>query len=332
MAKVAKVATVATVPFVATMKDLETPKCLRFDGRSAVVVGLVKGEKAVVSFDEESACSDAKGLVELIPKLSLELTNHSGAEYSYYNATTEDARYSVEVIWPAQQWQIDRKMPSEYDLIDETPELYQEKMEPFIKMRAEKDGWIDKVCSLEKERDRNLFACDDFIINVDTKWQTHAPLSENDADRAQWYGQPWTRDLYLLAIVRHRRLRSLRDLRGSDAMLCVQMRTELQNTALRIYGVPASKLRIFFHYHPQFFRLHAHCVRIEQFNPGSEVERAHLLSSVIQLLQRDSDFYASATLPVKLRKCDKISTLFTSSTDPTGQHQSTTSDPPLPTK
>jgi hypothetical protein len=44
--------------------------------------------------------------------------------------------------------------------------------------------------------------------------------------------------------------RCLRDLRGeSGALLCESMASELKKCAWDVYGVPANKLRIFFHYH-----------------------------------------------------------------------------------
>ena len=50
------------------------------------------------------------------------------------------------------------------------------------------------------QRERNLHACDRFVINIDTKWTTHAPLAAAaadgggaaDDDRASWRGAPWT--------------------------------------------------------------------------------------------------------------------------------------------
>ena len=44
--------------------------------------------------------------------------------------------------------------------------------------------------------------------------------------------------------------RSLRDLHGEiGASLCETMSAELKKSAWEVYGVPANKLRIFFHYH-----------------------------------------------------------------------------------
>ena len=59
------------------------------------------------------------------------------------------------------------------------------------------------MCSLAKERERNLHDCDGphggFVVNVDTKWTTHGPFSDA---RDAWRGAAWTKDLYLLAIAK----------------------------------------------------------------------------------------------------------------------------------
>lgn len=99
--------------------------------------------------------------------------------------------------------------------------------------------------------------------------------------RKGWHCAPFAKDLYLLAISTDSAMRSLRDLRGEEgAALCDAIKLQLRAAAWEVYGVPAGKLRIFFHYHPQFYRLHAHCTRIEHVFPGCEAERAHLLSTV----------------------------------------------------
>ena len=161
-----------------------------------------------------------------------------------------------------------------------------------------------QVCALEKERERNLHACDAFVVNVDTKWSTHGPF---DDDRATWRGADWTRDLYLLAISKDASLKSMRDLRGPDgAGLCRAMRAALLRCAADVYGVPATKLRVFFHYQPQFYRLHAHCTRAEHTNPGCECDRAHLLTTVAANLDLAPDYYARAPLTYKLRLGEKL--------------------------
>ena len=138
----------------------------------------------------------------------------------------------------------------------------------------------------------------------DRKWSTHGPFGD---DRATWRGADWTRDLYLLAISKDASLKSMRDLRGPDgAGLCRAMRAALLRCAADVYGVPATKLRVFFHYQPQFYRLHAHCTRAEHTNPGCECDRAHLLTTVAANLDLAPDYYARAPLTYKLRIGEKL--------------------------
>mmetsp|Transcript_25575 Transcript_25575/g.78844 ORF Transcript_25575/g.78844 Transcript_25575/m.78844 type:complete len:317 (-) Transcript_25575:26-976(-) len=292
--------------FESTVEPFAVTEVLQFNsGGHAVLLGEIAGSPALLQITQKAAHADADALRAALPTLALSLTNYSGAEYSYYVATDEKGvAYDVEAIWPASERQVQRKRPGEIAVFEETAEAYSSVVQPFATAQAAKIGWIDAVCSLEKERERNLYDCDDFVINVDTKWTTHGPF---DADKTTWPAAPWTRDLYLLAISKDAKLASLRDLRGPEgARLVRAMRDALRKTASDVYGVPASKLRVFFHYQPQFYRLHAHCTRAEHTNPGCECDRAHLLSTVANHLDRWPDYYAEATLTYKLRVGEKL--------------------------
>ena len=298
----------AVPAFSDTISNFAVEEMLRFEagGRLAVVLGKLDGRDCVLELKQRAALADPRALEDALPKLKLTLTNHSGAEYSYYAATdpTTGATYDLEAVWPAPERLVQRKRPAEICVVEETAEAYDRVVRPFAEAQAAKIGWIDAVCALEKERERNLHACDAFVVNVDTKWSTHGPF---DADRATWRGADWTRDLYLLAISKDASLKSMRDLRGPDgAGLCRAMRAALLRCAADVYGVPATKLRVFFHYQPQFYRLHAHCTRAEHTNPGCECDRAHLLTTVAANLDLAPDYYARAPLTYKLRVGEKL--------------------------
>ena len=298
----------AAPAFSDTISNFAVEETLRFEagGRLAVVLGKLDGRDCVLELKQRAALADPQALEDALPKLKLTLTNHSGAEYSYYAATdpTTGATYDLEAVWPAPERLVQRKRPAEICVVEETAEAYDRVVRPFAEAQAAKIGWIDAVCALEKERERNLHACDAFVVNVDTKWSTHGPF---DADRATWRGADWTRDLYLLAISKDASLKSMRDLRGPDgAGLCRAMRAALLRCAADVYGVPATKLRVFFHYQPQFYRLHAHCTRAEHTNPGCECDRAHLLTTVAANLDLAPDYYARAPLTYKLRLGEKL--------------------------
>lgn len=281
---------------------------LKFEagGRFAVVLGTLRGEACLLQLAQKAALEDPQALAEALPNLSLALTNHSGAEYAYYVATdpTTGATYDLEVVWPASERVIQRKRPAEVHVFEETAAIYEAVVKPFAEAQAANIGWIDAVCSLEKEKERNLHAGEDFVVNVDTKWATHGPF---DSNSETWRGADWARDLYLLAIAKDASLKSIRDLRGDrGAKLVRAMRAALLKCALETYGVPAAKLRVFFHYQPQFYRLHAHCTRAEHTNPGCECDRAHLLSTVAANLDLAPDYYARAPLTYKLRVGEKL--------------------------
>ena len=298
----------AVPAFADTISNFTVEETLRFEagGRLAVVLGKLDGRDCVLELKQRAALADPQALEDALPKLKLTLTNHSGAEYSYYAATdpTTGATYDLEAVWPAPERLVQRKRPAEICVVEETAEAYDRVVRPFAEAQAAKIGWIDAVCALEKERERNLHACDAFVVNVDTKWSTHGPF---DDDRATWRGADWTRDLYLLAISKDASLKSMRDLRGpAGAGLCRAMRAALLRCAADVYGVPATKLRVFFHYQPQFYRLHAHCTRAEHTNPGCECDRAHLLTTVAANLDLAPDYYARAPLTYKLRLGEKL--------------------------
>ena len=298
----------AVPAFSDTISNFAVEETLRFEagGRLAVVLGKLDGRDCVLELKQRAALADPQALEDALPKLKLTLTNHSGAEYSYYAATdpTTGATYDLEAVWPAPERLVQRKRPAEICVVEETAEAYDRVVRPFAEAQAARIGWIDAVCALEKERERNLHACDAFVVNVDTKWSTHGPF---DDDRATWRGADWTRDLYLLAISKDASLKSMRDLRGpAGAGLCRAMRAALLRCAADVYGVPATKLRVFFHYQPQFYRLHAHCTRAEHTNPGCECDRAHLLTTVAANLDLAPDYYARAPLTYKLRVGEKL--------------------------
>ena len=295
-------------------KVTEVIKCCD-GGRKVCLLGLLEDAETIVELTEKASHSDAETLLAALPGFDLRLANHSGAEYSYYVAQSAGgAKYDIEAIWPASGRQIQRKRPIAIEVFEESATCYTSLVEPFARAQAARIGWIDAVCSLEKERERNLVNADAFIVNVDTKWTTHGDFS---SARGTWRGAAWTDQLYLLAIAKDPALKSLRDLRGSaGATLCRDMRDTLRRAAHEVYGVPATKLRIFFHYHPQFYRLHAHAVRAEHVNPGCECDRAHLLSTVAENLERYPDYYSAATLTYKLRVGEKLHAILRDANEP----------------
>lgn len=79
-----------------------------------------------------------------------------------------------------------------------------------------------------------------------------------------------------------------------------------QEAVLQHYSLPGSKLRVYLHYQPSYYHLHVHFTKLGYEAPGCGVERAHLLSDVIQNLQSDPQFYKSRTLSFPQRADDGL--------------------------
>jgi len=81
--------------------------------------------------------------------------------------------YSVEIISPANEWQIARNTPHPPSMVRETPALYRSVVEPFIAKKATDKslGWVYSCVDGSKEKERLLLDEPGFILNVDTKWK-----------------------------------------------------------------------------------------------------------------------------------------------------------------
>ncbi|XP_015277996.1 PREDICTED: m7GpppX diphosphatase isoform X3 [Gekko japonicus] len=74
-----------------------------------------------------------------------------------------------------------------------------------------------------------------------------------------------------------------------------------QEAIVKRFGVSGAQLRVYLHYQPSYYHLHVHFTALSYDAPGSSVERAHLLSDVIDNLELDSGYYRKRTLTFALR-------------------------------
>ncbi|KAJ1457493.1 HIT-like domain-containing protein [Pelagophyceae sp. CCMP2097] len=295
------------------------------------VLGAFRGaphERALLTLDLRPPLPDALALMGALPRMRAALSDWSGAEFSFYDATYDStdapgaaalpsaaaaSTYALQVHCPASARAVSRARQSRFEMHVETAAAYASVVRPYALelVAAGAHAWAAAVAETTPESSpRTLLAVESpgrgFVIAVDTKWKTHSPIAAG-VPREAWRGAPWTADLHLLGVSRDAGLLTLRDLSGTaGADLVEAMHLALCAVALDVYGVPATQLRTFFHYQPQFYRLHAHCTRVEHAHSGCEAERAHLLVHVADLLRQCPDFYAEATLCYRLKCGDQL--------------------------
>jgi m7GpppX diphosphatase len=112
--------------------------------------------------------------------------------------------------------------------------------------------------------------------------------------------------LYLQAIVRHRTVKSLRDIRPKHLPMLKQIRTQAYVTVQK-WGLKQGDLRLYVHYQPSYCQsyclsafsnqtevqsdhFHVHIVQVNYSGlSGANVGQAHLLDDIISLLEIDGD-------------------------------------------
>ncbi|XP_059045851.1 m7GpppX diphosphatase [Achroia grisella] len=197
------------------------------------------------------------------------------------------------IIYPATEKHIVKYSQQEVHIVLETPELYEKLTLPFIKKEQFNLQWLYNILEGVSEQDRivhdNKCEKEGFVLLPDLKWDG---LTKET--------------LYLLAIVRQRGIKSLRDLNESHLPLLRRILNEGKKKILEKYNVCDSQLRIYLHYQPSFYHLHVHFTYLRHEAPGIYAEKSHLLSTVINNIEMMGNYYQKASLPFTIREMDNI--------------------------
>ncbi|XP_076057891.1 decapping enzyme, scavenger [Oratosquilla oratoria] len=194
----------------------------------------------------------------------------------------------VTTIYPAEEKHILRYQKEHVSFVTETPDLYNNVIRPYVDSASFSNQWIYNILEHKKEAERIVFEDPNpehgFILLPDLKW-TGKGLE----------------DLYLQAIVHPRNIRSIRDLRGHHLPLLRNIRDNGTRAVIYKYGIPAHKLRVYFHYQPSFYHLHVHFSALTFEAPGILCGKAHLLTDVISNLEITPDYYERAVMQFTIR-------------------------------
>uniref|UniRef100_A0A1Q3EWL2 m7GpppX diphosphatase n=1 Tax=Culex tarsalis TaxID=7177 RepID=A0A1Q3EWL2_CULTA len=209
-------------------------------------------------------------------------------------ADPEINQLKVTIIYPASEKHIVKFAAQPKHLFEETAEDYQTVTLPHLEQEQLSLEWLYNVLEHRKEQDRIVFEdpADDgtgFILLPDLKWDGKT-----------------LEQLYLLALVHPRRIKSLRDLTAAHLPLLRNIRDRGTEAIRTRYGIGADKLRVYLHYQPTFYHLHVHFTFLQHDPPGIQCEKSHLLATVIGNLELLPDYYRKATLSCVFKETDKL--------------------------
>ncbi|XP_058831774.1 m7GpppX diphosphatase [Topomyia yanbarensis] len=249
----------------------------------------------------------------LQPSSESEQNSTSAVERSFFSATSqlrtefindiygnflcvvdpEVNQIKVTIVYPASEKHIAKYSAQTKYLVEETALDYQTVTLPHLKQEQLSLEWLYNILEHRKEKERIVFEdlADEtgFILLPDLKWDGKT-----------------VEQLYLLALVHQRGIKSLRDLNGSHLPLLKNIRDRGIDAIKKRYGIDADQLRIYIHYQPTFYHFHVHFTYLRHDSPGTNCEKSHLLSTVIGNIELLSDYYQKITLPFIVNGTDKL--------------------------
>ncbi|KAJ3588102.1 hypothetical protein NHX12_011697 [Muraenolepis orangiensis] len=251
--------------------------------------GKLDGQEAVVILQKTPITEDtvAEMLSDGSSRLTLEMRNDIYSTYQLQPPAHLNV-IKATVVCPATAKHVKKYQGQESFLVEETGEDYRSITLPYIQGQSFSLQWVFNILEKIAEAERIVYEDPDpdvgFVLLPDFKWD-----------------QKQNHDLYLIAIVHQRGLKSLRDLTAAHLPLLQNICNKGKEAILQRYGVAANKLRIYFHYQPSYYHLHVHFSTLGSEAPGCGVERAHLLSDVLQNLRSDDLYYSRRSLCFPLR-------------------------------
>ncbi|KAF7648411.1 hypothetical protein LDENG_00157300 [Lucifuga dentata] len=264
--------------------------------KNVFIHGKLGDQEAVVILEKTPIREDTLADMFSGSRLKLEMKNDI---YSTYQLQPPPHLNEIKttVVCPATEKHVKKYQRQERFLVEETGEDYESITLPYIQKQSFSVQWVHNILEKKAEAERVVYEDPDkkvgFVLLPDFKWD-----------------QKQLDDLYLIAIVHQRDIKSLRDLTSEHLPLLQNIDQKGKEAILQRYGLPASKLRVYLHYQPSYYHLHVHFTALGYEAPGCGVERAHLLTDVIQNLQLDPQYYKTRTLYFPLRADDGLFSKF----------------------
>lgn len=224
-------------------------------------------------------------------------------------------------------------------MLVETRELYEKITLPLVEATpASRVAWVDNILEGKAEADRVMARGggngegeneegNGWVLLPDMKWDHRganaavAELKELE-ERSKKEGESSVsaealaaaseraksaRDsFYAQLIFRDKSLKSLRDIDGGSAPRVASAVAAALAFVRGEYGIPASALRAFFHYHPSYWRLHVHIAGPQAAPLDDGAGRAHLVEDVLEAARAHPEWWRERALCVRSFRGDEL--------------------------
>lgn len=264
------------------INESTTSKMITFQGTYDNKTAVIQLEKTSI---DEAAIKKTLGDKKTTTKLDFSNDIYSSYMIGPTISSNTLTEIKATVICPANESVLTKYARSEAIFVSETVDTYSRVVEPFIANKLASDencnNWVYNILDGKSEVDRIIMNDPDsdsgFVLTSDLKWAG----DEND--------------LHLLAICHRRDIRSLRDLDDRHMILLKNILTKGTKAIKDSFKKSKGQLRAFIHYQPSFYHFHVHFRMVEPSDYRS-TDRDHLLSTVINNITLNKDYYKKATL------------------------------------
>lgn len=266
------------------------------------VLGEIDGEDAVLAMNKLPFTDADTSLVR--EPMAREHLSHTDI-YTNTLLTVKD-KIKCSLIHPADPATIKKYSPARKVVVKETAEDYRSKVLPLALEKGIRGDWIDLVFSQcqgkeegsafrTAEKEDVLYVDPDFVILPDLKW------SRESVD-----------DIYLLVLFRDPRIYTVREITREHIPMLERAREKLELVLGRNYNVDIDQTKLYFHYHPTFYRLHMHASAIMANWPGAMIGSSVLLHDAIENISAHPGFYRDRTMEIVMSEGSPLFPAFSS--------------------
>ncbi|XXG94131.1 hypothetical protein Hte_000383 [Hypoxylon texense] len=257
-------------------------------GRRITLYGQADSQPALLIL-ERAPFPDAEEYLSVLPANLRSITNlgnndiyswslASGGPIPKDNENDKFADFKISMICPCTEKHIKKHSRQGYRFVTETPEIYRDKVRPFMEISREKGhlNWVYNIIEGRKE-------VEDVIYRT--------PLGrDGDEGFLMLPNLHWDRKtieaLHLLGIVERRDILSLRDLKKKHIPWLRHMKAKLVDATVKTYPqIDTDQLKLFCHYHPTYYHFHIHVVHVMlEATSTQSLGKAVGLDSIIEQL------------------------------------------------
>lgn len=277
-----------------------TPQTHRVDqaGRRTSLYGTIDGEPALLIAERAPFPTSAAYLGAL--PASLRTLRNLGANdiYHWYMGSpgAVDARgddgngdgdghesefddLKINLIYPCTEQHVKKYSRQGVRLVTETPEVYRDRVRPFMLARREAGrlNWVFNIIEGRKEAEDVIYRTrlgeagdEGFLLLPDLNWDRRTVEA-----------------LHLLGVVERRDIWSLRDLRKKHVPWLRHMKAKFVEATEKVYPeVETDQLKLYVHYQPTYYHFHIHIVHVQlEAGATQATGKAIGLESIIEQLE-----------------------------------------------